>query len=68
MHISSGHKGSSERHVELQMHRRYIIRGWPHMREALEPGAEKYWLIRHEFTMTDGIKMKDKHVSIPYLL
>ena len=51
--------------VELQVLKRYIIGGWPDSKEAVEPGAEKFWPIRHEFAMINGIVMKGKHITIP---
>ena len=51
-------KVAAEGDVELQMLKRYIIGGWPDSREAVEPGAEKYCLIRHELVMVNGIVMK----------
>ena len=38
------------------------------MRGATEPGAEKYWPIRHELTMITGIVMTGKSIIIPCLL
>ena len=37
---------ATEEDMELQMLKRYIIRRWPHTREVLGPGVEKYLLIR----------------------
>ena len=38
-------KGAREEDMELQMLKRYIIEGWPHTKDGLEPWLEKYWPI-----------------------
>ena len=50
------------------MIKKYIIRGWPHTREAEEPEAEKNWLIRYELAMINGTVMKGKCIILPCLL
>ena len=56
-------KTATEEDSEPQMLKRYITSGWPDSRKA-----EKYWLIRHELTMKDGIVMKCKCIIIPLVL
>ena len=53
--------------VELQMLKRYIIRGWPHTKEGVDR-LEKYWSTRHELAMINSIAMKGKQIIEPYLL
>ena len=40
-------KAAAKEDAELQMPKMYIIDRWPHSRKVVEPGAEKYWPIRH---------------------
>ena len=40
MHIYRGHEGSSEQEDGPEMLKRYIIRGWPHTKDQIEPGVE----------------------------
>ena len=61
-------KAATEEDAELQILQMYIITGWPHSRKAVEPGAEKYWPLRHELTMIDGIVMKGMCITIPCIL
>ena len=61
-------KPATEEDVELQMLKKYITGGWPDLREAVEPGAEQYWPIRHKLTMIDGTVMKGKCIILPCLL
>ena len=37
-------------------------------KEAVEPGAEKYWLIRCELAVIYGTAMKSKYLNIPLSL
>ena len=57
-----------EENPELQMIWRYIISGWPTTREEVEPRVERYWPIRYELAMIEGIVMKGRHIIIPCLL
>ena len=61
-------KVATEEDSELQVLKRYLIRGWPHTKDSSGVGVDKYWLIRHELTMIEGITLKGKHLFIPYLL
>ena len=61
-------KAATEEDMELQMLKRYIIGGWPHVKEVVEPRVEKYWPIRHELGMIDGIALKGKCIILLYLL
>ena len=40
-------KTETEEHAELQMFKRYIIGGWSHVREVVEPEVQEYWPISH---------------------
>ena len=51
-------KGATEEDAELQIFKRFLMRGWPNNRKALELEAEKYWPIRHELPMVNGTTMK----------
>ena len=64
MHVHREHKG---RHGFAKI-KRYIIRRWPHTKEAAELWVERYWLIKHKLTLIDGIAMESKHIIIPYPL
>ena len=44
--------------TQLQIFKWHIIRGWLHIKEKVEPGVVRYWLIRHKLAMIDGIAMK----------
>ena len=46
--------------TEVQMLKQYIIEGWPHTKDKVEPHKERYWLVRHEFIMIHGTAMKGK--------
>ena len=61
-------KSSTEEDEELKMLKWYINRGWWHTKEWVEPGLEKYWLMRHGLTIIDSIAMKGIWIIIPYLL
>ena len=37
-------------------------------KKEVEPGVERYWPIRHELAMIDGIVMTGKQIIVPYLL
>ena len=51
---------TTEEGVELQMLKRYIIKWWSHTKDRVEPGLEKYWEVRHELALSDGIAMNRK--------
>ena len=44
--------------TELQMLKWNIIIGWPHTKDEVKPGLERYWLIRHELTIIYSITIK----------
>ena len=44
--------------VKLQILKTYINRRWLCTINEVEPGVDRYWPIRHDITMTDGIAMK----------
>ena len=45
------------RHAHLKELKVYIIEGWPHKKDvALD--IQKYWPIRHELAMKDGVAIK----------
>ena len=35
-------KGRTEEDVGLKKLKRYVIKGWPHTKDGVEPGLEKY--------------------------
>ena len=53
-----GIKVAIEEDAMLQRLKKYIIKGWLHIKNRVEPGLEKYLLIKHELAMIDGIAMK----------
>ena len=61
-------KSATKEDGELQMLKRYIIGRWPDSRETVKTGAEKYWLIKQEFVMINGVAMKGKQIIIPCML
>ena len=60
-------KTATEEDAELQMLKRYIIKRWPHTKEGVGPGLEKYWPIRHALGMIYGIAIKGKQIIISFL-
>ena len=46
--------------AELHMLKTYTIRRWPHTKDEVQPGVERYRLIRHDLVMIDGVAMNDK--------
>ena len=54
--------------MELQMLKNYIFRGLLHPKDDVEPDVERYWPIKNELTMIDGIAMKGKQIIIHYIL
>ena len=44
--------------AKLQMLGIYITRGWLQTKGEVDPDAEKYWLIRYDLVMIDGVAMK----------
>ena len=53
-------RAAMNKDMELRMLKNYIIRRWPHTKDDIESGVERYWLIRHKLVMIDGIAMEDK--------
>ena len=39
--------------------------GWPHKKDDVAQDVQKYWPIRHELAMIDGMAIKDKQITIP---
>ena len=46
--------------AKLHMVQAYIIREWPQNKDDLEPTLGRYWPIRHDLLMVDGVAMKGK--------
>ena len=53
-------RAMTNKEAELPMLKQFIIRGWLHSKDKVEPGIKRYWLIRHEVMMIDGVVMKGK--------
>ena len=34
----------------------YLIQGWPHTKDDVEHSMQRYWPIRHDLVMIDGIR------------
>ena len=45
---------------DLQRLMPYIIQGWPYTKDEVKHSIQKYWPIRNELVMIDGIAMKGK--------
>ena len=58
-------QAASSQDVDLLGLKAYIIRGWPHTKDEVEYSIHKYWPIRHEPAVIDGIAMKGKIIIIP---
>ena len=54
--------------ADLQLLRRYIIRGWPFTKDEVKPTIQRYWPIRHDLAMIDGAAIKVKQIIISYIL
>ena len=54
--------------VDIQRLNSYIVQGQPHTKDNVEHGMQKYWPIRHEPAVIDGIAMKDKLRIVPFTL
>ena len=52
--------GTTHEDAHLQELKTYIIQGWPHEKKEVYHSIRKYWPIRHELTVIDGIAMKGK--------
>ena len=46
--------------AELQMLKAYVVRGWLHTKDEVQPCVDRQWLMRHELMMIGGIAMKGK--------
>ena len=57
MHIRQAYKGWS-----------YIIQGWPHNKNEVKQGRQKYWPIMHELAVIFGMAMKGTRIIIPFIL
>ena len=53
-------QATTSQDVDLQRLKMYIISGWPHTKDEVEHSIQKYWLIRHELAMINGIALKGK--------
>ena len=63
-----GVRAAPDEDFDLQILKTYIIRGWPHTKDEAKLCIERYWPIRHELVMINGIAMKGKWIIIPYML
>ena len=54
--------------TELQELKAYKILGWPHKKEEVDHSMRKYWPLRNELAIIDGISMKGKTIIIPFQL
>ena len=46
------------KNMEMQILKTYIIRGWPHTKDEVEPGVDRYWPVRHKLPVIDAAAMK----------
>ena len=46
--------------AELKMLQTYMIRSWAQTKDDLEPTVQRYWPIRLDLGIIDGVAMKDK--------
>ena len=53
-------RATTNEDTELQVLNSYIIRGWPHAKDEVDPSVERYWPIMHELAMIDCVVMKSK--------
>ena len=49
-----------QKDTDLQRLKYYIIQGWPHNKDEVKQDMQKYWPIKHELAMINGIAMKSK--------
>ena len=52
----------------LQRLKPEIMKGWLHSKVEVQHRIQKYWPLRHELVMIDGIAMKGKQIIIPSIL
>ena len=68
MHISRGSRNAMCIDVELQMLKTYVTRGLPQNKDDLKPTLGRYWPIRHDLAIIEGLVMKGKWIFIPFSL
>ena len=59
-------RAATDKGADLKILKLYLIREWPHTEGEVEPGVERYWLIRHELVIIDGIAKQSR--ITPYIL
>ena len=68
MYIYSDIMAATSQDADLQLLRRYIIRGCPFTMYEVKHTIQMYWPIRHDLAMIAGTAMKVKQIIIPYIL
>ena len=51
--------------AHLQQLKTFIIAGWPHTKDELQPDIRPYWLYRDELAVIDGVLLKGRCIIIP---
>ena len=60
MCINKRKQDATAKDVHLQELKAYIIHGWLHEKENVAPNIQKYWPIKYEVAMLDGMVIKGK--------
>ena len=49
---------ATARDSDLQEFKAYIMQGWPYKKEGVAQDIQRYWPIRHDLAMVDGVTIK----------
>ena len=58
--LTEDEKPAMNKDADLQILKQYIVRGWLHTKDEVEPGVERSWLIRHKLIIINGVAMEGK--------